>query len=287
FPKRKKILKGISLSVEEGNIFGYLGPNGAGKTTTIKCLLNLIAPDRGAIEILGFPHHSIKARSQLGFSPENPYFYDYLSAEEFLDFYGRLFGLKKSVRNERTARLLREVGLERSRHIQLRKFSRGMLQRIGLAQALINDPALVLLDEPLSGLDPIGRKEIRDLIVGLREQGKTVFLSSHILQDLEMICDEVAMIVEGRIVSQGKLADLISEKVLFTEIVLSGVDIRDLKEFGEGLIPQGGRTLIKVYDEDRITVLLDLVHGTKGKIHSLIPRTQTLEDFFVGTVKKQ
>ncbi|MBU1186792.1 MAG: ABC transporter ATP-binding protein [Acidobacteria bacterium] len=287
FPKRKKILKGISLSVEEGNIFGYLGPNGAGKTTTIKCLLNLIAPDRGAIEILGFPHHSIKARSQLGFSPENPYFYDYLSAEEFLDFYGRLFGLKKSVRNERTARLLREVGLERSRHIQLRKFSRGMLQRIGLAQALINDPALVLLDEPLSGLDPIGRKEIRDLIVGLREQGKTVFLSSHILQDLEMICDEVAMIVEGRIVSQGKLADLISEKVLFTEIVLSGVDIRDLKEFGEGLIPQGGRTLIKVYDEDRIAVLLDLVHGIKGKIHSLIPRAQTLEDFFVGTVKKQ
>ncbi|MFH1944438.1 MAG: ABC transporter ATP-binding protein, partial [Acidobacteriota bacterium] len=287
FPKRKKILKGISLSVEEGNIFGYLGPNGAGKTTTIKCLLNLIAPDRGSIEILGFPHHSKKARSNLGFSPENPYFYDYLSAEEFLDFYGRLFGLKKSVRNERTARLLREVGLERSRHIQLRKFSRGMLQRIGLAQALINDPALVLLDEPLSGLDPIGRKEIRDLIVGLREKGKTVFLSSHILQDLEMICDEVAMIVGGRIVSQGKLADLISEKVLFTEIVLSGVDIRDLKEFGEGLIPQGGRTLIKVYDEDRIAVLLDLVHGTKGKIHSLIPRTQTLEDFFVGTVKKQ
>ncbi|MBU4253059.1 MAG: ABC transporter ATP-binding protein [Acidobacteria bacterium] len=287
FPKRKKILKGISLSVEEGNIFGYLGPNGAGKTTTIKCLLNLIAPDRGAIEILGFPHHSIKARSQLGFSPENPYFYDYLSAEEFLDFYGRLFGLKKSVRNERTAHLLRDVGLERSRHIQLRKFSRGMLQRIGLAQALINDPALVILDEPLSGLDPIGRKEIRDLIVGLREKGKTVFLSSHILQDLEMICDEVAMIVEGRIVRQGKLADLISEKVLFTEIVLSGVDIRDLKEFGEGLIPQGGRTLIKVYDEDRIAVLLDLVHGTKGKIHSLIPRTQTLEDFFVGTVKKQ
>ncbi|MFH2043086.1 MAG: ABC transporter ATP-binding protein [Acidobacteriota bacterium] len=287
FPKRKKILKGISLSVEEGNIFGYLGPNGAGKTTTIKCLLNLIAPDRGAIEILGFPHHSKKARSRLGFSPENPYFYDYLSAEEFLDFYGRLFGLKKSVRNERTARLLREVGLESSRNIQLRKFSRGMLQRIGLAQALINDPALVILDEPLSGLDPIGRKEIRDLIVGLREKGKTVFLSSHILQDLEMICDEVAMIVEGRIVRQGKLADLISEKVLFTEIVLSGVDIRDLKEFGEGLIPQGGRTLIKVYDEDRITVLLDLVHGTKGKIHSLIPRTQTLEDFFVGTVKKQ
>ncbi|MBU4330377.1 MAG: ABC transporter ATP-binding protein [Acidobacteria bacterium] len=287
FPKRKKILKGISLSVEEGNIFGYLGPNGAGKTTTIKCLLNLIAPDRGSIEILGFPHHSKKARSNLGFSPENPYFYDYLSAEEFLDFYGRLFGLKKSVRNERTDRLLREVGLESSRNIQLRKFSRGMLQRIGLAQALINDPALVILDEPLSGLDPIGRKEIRDLIVGLREKGKTVFLSSHILQDLEMICDEVAMIVGGRIVSQGKLADLISEKVLFTEIVLSGVDIRDLKEFGEGLIPQGGRTLIKVYDEDRIAVLLDLVHGTKGKIHSLIPRTQTLEDFFVGTVKKQ
>ncbi|MCJ7679421.1 MAG: ABC transporter ATP-binding protein [Candidatus Aminicenantes bacterium] len=286
-PKRKKILKGISLSVDEGKIFGYLGPNGAGKTTTIKCLLNLISPDRGTIEILGFPHHSIKARSHLGFSPENPYFYDYLSAGEFLDFYGRLFGLKKSVRTERAARLLRDVGLESSRHIQLRKFSRGMLQRIGLAQALINDPALVLLDEPLSGLDPIGRKEIRDLIVGLREQGKTVFLSSHILQDLEMICDEVAMIVEGKIVNQGRLADLISEKILFTEIVLSGVDGRDLEEFGEGLIPQGVRTLLKVYDEDKVAVLLDLVHGKKGKIHSLIPRTQTLEDLFVGTIEKQ
>ena len=162
-----------------------------------------------------------------------------------------------------------------------------MLQRIGLAQALINDPSLVLLDEPLSGLDPIGRKEIRDIILGLREKGKTVFLSSHILQDLEMICDEVAMIVNGRIVNQGKLADLISEKILFTEIVVSGLDLREIEELGENLIPQGGRTLIKVFDEDKVEAILALVHEKKGKIYSLIPRTQSLEDFFVGTVEEQ
>ena len=286
-PKRKKILNGISICVDEGKIFGYLGPNGAGKTTTIKCILNLISPDRGSINILGFPHPSKKARSRLGFLPENPYFYDYLTAGEFLDFYGRLFGLKKSIRKERAVRLLGEVGLERARSVQLRKFSRGMLQRVGLAQALINDPSLVLLDEPLSGLDPIGRKEIRDIILALREKGKTVFLSSHILQDLEMICDEVAMIVGGRIVSQGKLRDLISEKILFTEIIVSGVAAGELEKWGEDLIPQGGRTLIKVFDEDNVEAILDLVHKKQGKIYSLIPRTQNLEDFFFGTVEKQ
>ncbi|MGZ7065891.1 MAG: ABC transporter ATP-binding protein, partial [Candidatus Aminicenantales bacterium] len=221
-PKTKEILKGISFSVKEGEIFGYLGPNGAGKTTTIKCLLGLIFPGEGTISIFGQPHLSARARQVLGFLPENPYFYDYLTAREFLAFYADLFGLGRDVKEERTGRLLKLVGLERAADLRLRKFSRGMLQRIGLAQALVNDPKLVILDEPLGGLDPLGRKEIRDIIVRFKQEGKTVFFTSHILQDIEMICDRVAIIVAGRVISQGALHDLISEKVLYTEATLSG-----------------------------------------------------------------
>jgi ABC-2 type transport system ATP-binding protein len=268
-PKKKTILKGISLSVNAGEIFGYLGPNGAGKTTTIKCILGLIFPDKGFIEVLGYPFLSLKAKEKLGFLPENPYFYDYLTASEFIDFY-----------------LLHLVGLEKAAHIPLRKFSRGMLQRIGFSQALINDPDIVLLDEPLSGLDPIGRKEIRDIIVRLKEEGKTVFLSSHILQDIEMICDRVAILVEGKIINQGKITELISEKILFTEIIVSGIKPDDLAALGGNISTQGDRTLLKIYDEDRVERIFKLIQSSRGKIHSLIPRTQTLEDIFVGMVKK-
>ena len=285
-PKKKTILKGISLSVNAGEIFGYLGPNGAGKTTTIKCILGLIFPDKGLIEVLGYPFLSLKAKEKLGFLPENPYFYDYLSASEFIDFYARLFGIKRTERPAKIRNLLRLVGLEKTAHIPLRKFSRGMLQRIGFTQALINDPDIVLLDEPLSGLDPIGRKEIRDIIVRLKEEGKTVFLSSHILQDIEMICDRVAILVEGEIINQGKITELISEKILFTEIVLSGVNPDDLTSLGGNVSTQGGRTLLKIHDEDRIERIFKLIQSSGGKIHSLIPRTQTLEDIFVGMVKK-
>jgi ABC-2 type transport system ATP-binding protein len=284
-PKTKEILKGISLNVEEGTIFGYLGPNGAGKTTTLKTVLGLIFPDRGDIRIFGESHLSVKARARIGFLPENPYFYDYLTAAEFLDFYGRLFGLAAAVRGERARALLRRVGLERSAGLQLRKFSRGMLQRIGLAQALINDPAFVILDEPLGGLDPIGRKEIRDLIVQFKREGKTVLLSSHILQDIEMICDRVAIIVGGRILDQGPLDRLVSEKILFTEIALSGVDPGRLAGLGDIVSVPGERVLLKVYDEDKVERVLDLVRSGPGRLHSLIPRTGTLEDLFVGMVK--
>ena len=177
--------------------------------------------------------------------------------------------------------------MERAADLQLRKFSRGMLQRVGLAQALINEPSLVILDEPLGGLDPIGRKEIRDIILRLRGEGKTVVLSSHILQDIEMICDRVAILVGGKILSQGRLTDLVSEKVLFTEIVLSGVGDRDLAALGEPLSAQAGRTLLKVYDEARIQAVLDLVRERKGTVHSLLPRTRTLEDLFVDMVRPQ
>jgi len=284
--KKKKILKGISLSVNEGEIFGYLGPNGAGKTTTIKCILGLIFPDQGKIELFGHSHLSLQAKAQTGFLPENPYFYDHLTASEFLTFYSQLFSIKKNEREEKIKGLLRIVGLEQSADLKLRKFSRGMLQRIGLAQSLLNDPSLVLLDEPLGGLDPIGRKEIRDIIVKLKQEGKTVFLSSHILQDIEMICDRVAIIVNGEVVNQGTLKDLISEKILFTEIELSGVEEKELKNLGESLTEKGGRILLKVFEEDNVEKILELVKSQKGKVHSLIPRTETLEDLFVGMVKQ-
>ncbi|MCX6562973.1 MAG: ABC transporter ATP-binding protein [Candidatus Aminicenantes bacterium] len=286
-PKKREILKGISLSVAEGEIFGYLGPNGAGKTTTLKTVLGLIFPDTGKIELFGRPHLDPRAKERLGFLPENPYFYDYLTAREFLDFYGQLFGIAKSARDERISRLLKLVGMDRSSGLQLRKFSRGMLQRVGLAQALINDPAFVILDEPLGGLDPLGRKEIRDIILNLRREGKTVLFTSHILQDIELICDRVAIIVGGRILSQGKLTDLVSEKILFTEVTVSGVEVNELAALGESLTAQADRVLLKVLDENKVQNILALVQKKNGRIHSLIPRTQTLEDLFVDMVKPQ
>jgi ABC-2 type transport system ATP-binding protein len=286
-PKGKKILNGISLEVNKGEIFGYLGPNGAGKTTTLKCALGLIFPDKGKIEIFGQPNLSVQAKEKVGFLPENPYFYDYLTATEFLSFYSDLTLVKKEDKKAHIANLLKLVGLEHAVGLQLRKFSRGMLQRIGLAQALINNPSLVFLDEPLGGLDPLGRKEIRDVIVRFKGEGKTVFLSSHILQDIEMICNRVAIIVDGQIINQGTLQDLISEQVTVTEITLSGIKTEDCHALGECYSAQGGRILLKVYDEEKIAKVLRLIQVKKGKIHSLIPRTETLEDLFVGAVKQK
>ncbi len=285
-PKTKRVLKGISFAVEEGRIFGYLGPNGAGKTTTIKCILGLVFPDKGAIGIFGRGHLASASREKVGYLPENPYFYDYLTAEEFLAFCGGLFGLGRDEKRRRIASLLKLVGLDKAAGVQLRKFSRGMLQRAGLAQALINDPSLVILDEPLGGLDPLGRKDIRDIIVRFREEGKTVFLSSHILQDIEMICDRVAVILDGKIVSQGALDELISEKILFTEITVSGVDTAELAPYGETLSARGGRTLLKVFGRDQVDRVLELVRSRGGRIDSLIPRSETLEDMFVEMVRR-
>jgi ABC-2 type transport system ATP-binding protein len=285
-PKTRQILKGITFSVGEGETFGYLGPNGAGKTTTIKCLLGFIRPDAGTIEIFGRPHASPRSRQPLGFLPENPYFYDYLTAREFLSFTADLFGLGREVKGERIAGLLKLVGLERAADLPLRKFSRGMLQRAGLAQALINDPKLVVLDEPLGGMDPLGRKEIRDIIVRFKDEGKTVFFTSHILQDIEMICDRVAIIVGGRIVKEGGLRDLVSEKVLFTEVVVAGIPPGEFAGLGENVSTRGDRVLLKVYDETRVDEVVGLVHDRRGRLISLSPRTETLEDIFVDTVTR-
>jgi len=286
-PRKKPVLKGVSFYVNEGEIFGYLGPNGAGKTTTIKCILNLIFPDAGKITIFGEDSLKPRARQKVGFLPENPYFYDYLTGREFLAFYADLLGIHGQVKENKIGHLLKLVGMERAAELQLRKYSRGMLQRIGLAQALLNDPALVILDEPMGGLDPIGRKEFRDIIVNLKKEGKTVFLSSHILQDIEMICDRVAIILAGEIINQGYLGDLISEKVLYTEIIVAGVPAAEFNHLGESVSSSGDRVLLKVYEEDNIDRVISLVQQKKGKIVSLVPRTETLEDIFVSMVKNQ
>jgi ABC-2 type transport system ATP-binding protein len=206
-----KALEGLDLTVQEGEIFGFLGPNGAGKTTTIKILMGLIHPTSGMATLLGCPINNIQTRSKIGFLPESSHFYEYLTASEILTFYGRLFDIPKETIKERTLALLKQVGLESAAHLQLRKFSKGMLQRIGIAQALINDPELIILDEPMSGLDPIGRKEMRELILNLKTQGKTVFFSSHITHDIEMICDRVGILVGGRLLRIGGLSELLPD----------------------------------------------------------------------------
>jgi len=286
-PQKKKILKGITFKVEEGEIFGYLGPNGAGKTTTLKCILGIIFPNKGEIRLFGLPHTSLQAKAKIGFLPENPYFYEYLTAAEFLRFYAQLFGLPRDKREKKIDQLLQLVGLEKAAATQLRKFSRGMLQRIGLAQALINDPSLVFLDEPLGGLDPLGRKEMRDIILRLREEGKTVFLCSHILQDIEMVCDRVAIIVDGKILNQGKLQNLVSEKILFYEVVVSGVPASSFTPLGECLAEDGGRLILKITAEENIKKVIKIVLEREGRLHSLTPRTATLEDLFVDLVKQR
>src|SRR3954451_18152552 len=219
--KRVRAVHEVSFQVHRNEIFGFLGPNGAGKTTTIKMMMGLIFPTAGESRIFGHKVPSLQARRRLGFLPENPYFYDYLSGEELLDLMGRLFGLDRRERRRRAQRLLDRVGLGRAEGRALRKYSKGMLQRLGIAQALVNDPELVVLDEPMSGLDPIGRKEIRDLIVELKREGKTVLFSTHILSDVELICDRVAMIVGGRMRDVGPLSQLLSPRLLHTEVVLA------------------------------------------------------------------
>jgi ABC-2 type transport system ATP-binding protein len=219
---RTVALAGLDLDVARGEVFGLLGRNGAGKTTTLKLMLGLLRADAGEVRLFGSSPSDPAARARIGYLPENPYFYDYLTAEEFLDFYGRLQGLSAAQRRGRAEQTLRRVGLRGRERTALRKFSKGMIQRVGLAQAIQHEPELVILDEPMSGLDPIGRREVRDLILSLRGAGKTVFFSSHILQDAEMLCDHVAILEGGRLRSQGRLQDLVSGSVRWFEVAVRG-----------------------------------------------------------------
>ncbi len=276
---------GVDLEVREGEIFGFLGPNGAGKTTTIKLLTGLILPTAGEAWIQGVPVSDPRSRARLGFLPEGTYFHEYLTGREFLEFHGHLLGLPREVRRRSAAELLERLGIARAADQQLRRYSKGMRQRAGFAQALMGDPDVLILDEPMSGLDPIGRKEVRDLILALRDEGKTIFLSSHILADAEMICDQVAIIVRGRIVHHGYLDDLLGHEVRGVELVVEGIEealCSELSAAAQHSVAQGSRFQFDFASEDEAEKALDRVRAAGGRVRSLTPRRQTLEDLLVA-----
>ncbi len=288
--KRKvRALDGLSLSVEGGEIFGFLGANGAGKTTTLKLLMRLIYPTDGQAHILGRAISDVSMHARIGYLPENPYFYDYLTAREFLDYCAQIFGYERRERTRRTEQLLKRVHLEEgSWDKQLRKFSKGMLQRVGLAQALVNDPEIVFLDEPMSGLDPVGRRQVRDLIASLRAQGTTVFMCSHILSDIEILCDRVAIMKRGRLAHIGRLEELRrragdSSRL---EILITGTDAETIKRFlptlnGSEVTPNAGGARIEVPDERDVDGAIAALRQAGGRLVSVQPVRQSLEELFV------
>ena len=290
FLRKRKVraLDGLSLTVNQGEIFGFLGANGAGKTTTLKLLMRLIFQTAGSARILGHDIGDVSMHSRIGYLPENPYFYDYLTALEFLNFCGQIFGQSKSDRNARAKELLRRVRLDESKwNTQLRKFSKGMLQRLGLAQSLINDPELVFLDEPMSGLDPIGRREVRNLIADLRDEGKTVFMCSHILSDIEVLCDRVAIVTGGRLSQVGYLDELRQQTAGQVEVTVSGVaeeamrsNLPGSQAFSITSTPAGLR--IELSDEKDVDAVIAALRKAGGKLVSVQPLRQSLEELFVG-----
>jgi ABC-2 type transport system ATP-binding protein len=287
--KRVDAVKDISFTVQPGQVFGFLGPNGAGKTTTIRTLMGLIRPSSGTVKVLGekVGHRAVRAR--IGFLPESPYFYDYLTVSELLDLAGRLCGVRNPLRYKRIKELVELVGLEKARNVQLKKYSKGMLQRAGIAQALINDPELVVFDEPMSGLDPVGRKEVRDIIQSLRERGKTVFFSTHILADVEIICDNVAIIADGALRSSGPLSELTVGEQRGTDVTLrlpDGITDGDLAALTKGAerIRRGGKDLTFTLARDAdVDAVLALARELGAKVRQVMPRHETLEEIFLRT----
>jgi len=283
-------LKGIDLEVRAGEIFGFIGPNGSGKTTTIKILTGLMLPTSGDAWLHGLPVSDPESRAQLGFLPEGTFFHDYLTGREFLDFHGALLGIPRAVRRERIPALLARVGLAGAEDRQIRRYSKGMRQRAGLAQTLINDPDLVILDEPMSGLDPIGRKDVRDLILSLRDEGKTVFFSSHILEDAEVISDQVAIILNGRVVTQGYLDDLLGQETVGVELVVEAIGddlYRELEREAGRAVAQGSRFLFEFGDEAAAEKALDRVRAGGGRVRSLVPRRRSLEDLLMEGLRQE
>jgi ABC-2 type transport system ATP-binding protein len=286
--KRVRALDHLSLDVQRGEIFGFLGPNGAGKTTTLKLLMRLIYPTRGTARILNRAIDDVETHSRIGYLPENPYFYDYLTGRELLDYTAALFGIPHDVTAERGPELLALVGLDSQRaNRQLRKYSKGMLQRIGIAQALVNDPEVVFLDEPMSGLDPIGRREVRDLLLSLREQGKTVFFSSHILSDVEALCDRAAILSRGKLHRCGTVQELTGSEDSAFEVVAVGINPSALDRFSEiaslqsaAATPNGVHLVLS--DDRGVDDALAVIRDCAGTLVSVNPRRVSLEDLFAG-----
>ena len=287
--KRVCALSQLNLTVHEGEVFGYLGPNGAGKTTTLKLLMGLLRPTSGEARILGRPPGDVRIQQQVGFLPEQPNFYEYLTGRELLNFYGQLLGLDRPTRRESVERLARQLRIESALDLQLRKYSKGMLQRIGLAQALLNDPRLVLLDEPLSGLDPIGRREVRDLLLRLKSEGRTVFFSSHIIPDVEVVCDRVGILVGGRLVAQGPIDEILGVRIASIEVTASQVPPEVMGALDHLLVtqpvPRGERLLLTVKDEGPLAELLARLLDGKAVIHAIAPHRESLEEYFFRHVE--
>ena len=283
-----RALDRLSLEIEPGEVFGFLGPNGAGKTTTLKLLMQLIFPSSGRAEILGRPVGDLATRQRIGYLPENPHFYDHLTAEELLTYFARLFGYHGPALKSRVTGLLDRVAIGAERRLQLRKFSKGMIQRVGIAQALVNDPEVVFLDEPMSGLDPLGRRDVRRLILELRDQGRTVFFSSHILADAEALCRRVAVVAGGRLAASGRLTDILAFEVHGWELVVSNLKPEVLERVTASVrraieISPGRYTLELALDPPPERLLSDLI-ATGATLVSLNPLRETLEDFFVRRV---
>jgi ABC-2 type transport system ATP-binding protein len=283
----KKALDSLNLQVESGEVFGLLGPNGAGKTTTLKILFRLVFPTSGTAWILGQELNDTSMHQRVGYLPEHPYFYEHLTPEELLDYTGRLFGVGRGTLRTRLAQLLERVGLMEVRNVPLRRFSKGMVQRAGIAQALINDPDVIFLDEPMSGLDPIGRREVRDLILQLREEKKTVFFSTHILSDAEALCDRVAILNRGQLQGCGELRHLLSLGASTTEIILETPPeavLAELCPLVVSTVRTGDRVRLEIRDEANIEKVMAIVFRGKVKVVSLNPVRMSLEDYFMAKV---
>lgn len=289
FRKKVHALQDVSLQVEAGEIFGLLGPNGAGKTTTLKILMGLIKPSGGQAEILEYPVGHLAAKRQLGYLPESPYFYDYLTGRELLIFMAKLFGLNRKEAARRAGQLLEQVGLAHAGDLALRRYSKGMLQRVGLAQTLINDPKLVILDEPLTGLDPLGRKDLREIIANLRKQGKTILISSHILADVELLADRVAILVRGKSVSTGPLHKLLNARILSTEVVIRNPNealLQELSTLGHTISRTDEAVQITVEGDGPVDSLLDRIRQHGCSIQMITPRKESLEDVVVKQARE-
>ena len=288
-PKPYVALDRLNLSVGQGEVFGFLGPNGAGKTTTLKLLMQLIYPTSGSAEILGRPVGDVAIKQQIGYLPENPYFYDNLTAEELLVYFGRLFGYSAAEGRQRASRLLDEVGIGAERRFHLRKFSKGMVQRVGIAQALINEPRLVFLDEPMSGLDPLGRREVRELILRLRDRGCTVFFSSHVLSDAEALCSRVAILAKGRLVASGSLDELTAFRAKGWELVMSGLRDEIVTRVRHKIVSANalgdGRYALELPLSTAPEHLVTELAAAGARVVSLNPLRSTLEDVFVEQVR--
>ena len=286
-PRPYRALDRVTLDVEPGEVLGYLGPNGSGKTTTLKLLTQLLFPTSGSAEILGRPAGDLDVRRRVGFLPESPYFYDNLTANELLRYFARLFGLDYAEAKRKASVALDRVGIGVEREMRLRRYSKGMLQRVGIAQALINDPDVLFLDEPMSGLDPVGRREVRDLILALRDEGKTLFFSSHILTDAAALCSRVAVLAEGKLVACGSIADL-ELKVRGWELVVADVAPEKLSALalsvGEVTRVGEGRYVINLPVHRRPEPIVTELAEQGARIVSLNPNHETLEEFFLSRV---